>query len=270
MAGDEGERENPMAARRCPRAPVDGIPSGPLCPVSIEPPCEPVRGKKLIELAVAMYLYSRFTGDHDSEPVRRVVAALRGLLERPDFADRLMRFPAEFIVVCDVYAVLRLLGHDDPAMRDVFQRAIDAGYVRSAERPAASRDGCPLDPGVGAFRDACLTWTRSAPRRSCPRSLGTLSARDAYALTHVVMFLYPSVCGSTRQRTRWTWRRCSTRFRISSSSTVRNPSGICWAEVLLCCRCVGLRATPVYEQGWEAFLSVPRADGAFPVRRGYR
>ncbi len=235
-------------------------------PVSIEPPYEPVRGKKLIELAVAVYLYSRFTGDHDSEPVRRVVAALRGLLERPDFADRLMRFPAEFIVVCDVYAVLRLLGHDDPAMRDVIQRAIDAGYVQYTERPPHRVMDVRLTLEWGAFRNALpdMDALCSASILSRIPSALYLHREAAYALTHVVMFLYEY--GLRQHSTADSLDVASLQHTLSDLIVVycQERDWNLLGEVLLCCDCVGLRATPVYEQGWEAFLSVQRADGAFP------
>ena len=223
-------------------------------------------GKRLIELAVSIYLYAQFTGDRDGEAVHKVIAVLQKVQERPDFADRLLRFPSEFIVGCDIYAILRLFGHDDSERRGLIQRAIDAGYPGYIERPPHRVMDVRLTLEWGGFRHKLPdmgTLCSLSILSPVPSAL-YLDREAAYALTHIVMFLYEY--GLIQQPKAASLDVAAVRRTLSELIVVycQERDWDLLGEVLLCCDCVGLLRSPVYELGWEEFLATQRDDGSFP------
>ena len=108
--------------------------------------------KPASELAVTLYCHARLNGDQKSEAVQRIVALLMRVQRNREFRDRLLRFPAEFVLFCDIYAVLRWLGHDDPEQRDLIQRVIDAGLLDVVERVPHRMMDVRLSLEWGGFR----------------------------------------------------------------------------------------------------------------------
>jgi hypothetical protein len=222
-------------------------------------------GQKLAELAMMLHGYVELTGDADGPQARRIIALLRSAQGSRELCDRLMRAPAELILYCILYVVLRSRGHDDPALRELLQKAFDAGFLDHSERVIHRQMDVALHLEWGRFEHPwpSLEELYASSVVGRPTSPLHLDENAVYALTHVFMFLYgfglraPATSTAENEAVR----------RMLSLLLVTACQEHHWdllAELLLCWDCVGFAATPVYERSWRALLGVQQPDGAIP------
>jgi hypothetical protein len=223
-------------------------------------------GQRIGELAILLHSYVALTGDRDGEPARRMTELLEAVRENREFTDRLLRSPAELVLFAEVYACLRNLGRDSAAQRALIQRALDSGFLEHSERlPHRMMDirSC-LDWGGFEY-----PWPRlqelyaSSILGRVPSALH-LDEDGAYALTHVLMFLYGF---GTREGVAVPAEQAGPLRETLSMLLVTYGRQHHWdllGELLLCWECAGFAPTPLSERAWHAFLSVQNKDGAIP------
>ena len=221
-------------------------------------------GQKLAELAMMVHAYVELTGDAGPQ-VRQILDLLRSAQRSRELCDRLMRAPAELILYCILYVVLRSRGFDDPAQRELLQRAIDAGFLDRSERVVHRQMDVGLHLEWGGFKhnwpspeslyDSSILAHSTSPLY--------LDENAIYALTHILMFVYgfglrsPATPAAETEAVR----------RMLSLLLVASCQEHHWdllVELLLCWDCVGFEVTPIYEASWRALLGVQREDGAIP------
>lgn len=229
-------------------------------------PFEIKHGQRVGELAILVHSYVALTSDREGEKVRKIVAFLGAIQRNRQFADRLLRSPAEFVLFAEVYACLRAVGQDDLNQRKLIERVLDIRFLEHTERlPHRMMD-----------ISNCLEWgdfyhpfpsleslyaTSILAQIPCPLFLD----EDAvYAITHVIMFLYGF---GTRKTISIPVEQIEPLRRALSVLLVACCLEHHWdllAELLLCWECIGLEACVVYEKAWDAFLGAQNDDGAVP------
>jgi uncharacterized protein DUF6895 len=222
-------------------------------------------GQKLAELAMMVHGYAELTGDADGPEVRRILGLLRSAQRSRELCDRLLRAPAELVLYCILYVVLRARGDENPALRRLLQRAIDAGFLDHTERVIHRQMDVGLYLEWGGFDHSWPSpeelYASSLLGR--PASPLLLDENAVYALTHILMFVYG-----------FGLRAAAT--PVAEAEAVRRTLSLLlvaacqehhWdllAELLLCWDCVGFALSPIYERSWQALLGEQRADGAIP------
>ena len=228
-----------------------------------------IRGvKKFSELALMLYVYVELTGDRSSRRVQEIIALLQAVRARREFQDWLLRSPQKFVLYCDVYVILRLLGHEDENQRELVQRVIDAGYLDQMERAPFRTMELSLTLELGEFRHSVPgleTLIESSILAQPPNPL-FLNRDAAYALTHVILFYYAF----------GTYREAPTPFSdlrglrdCLSALIVSYCQERYWdllGELLMCWDCIGLGTSAVTELAWGAFARAQEVDGALPRR----
>lgn len=229
-------------------------------------PFEFKHGQKVGELAILLHAYASLSGDHNSEPVQRILSLLVSIQKNPAFTDRLLRSPKEFILFAEVYASLRSCGHDDLDQRELIQRVIDARFFDHSERlPHRAMDivSClewgdfrhPL-PSLESLYDSSILGRLP--------NAGFLDEDAVYFLTHVIMFLYSF---GTRTDISVPPDQREGLESLLSNLLIAHCEEHHWdllAEVLLCWDCIGFPPTFVSARAWEELLKIQRDDGAIP------
>lgn len=230
------------------------------------------KGKQVLELATLLACYTRLIGNAGHPVVERGTATLAAWQARPAFRDWITRRPAVLTLFVDVYAFLRLLGHDDADFRAQIERVLRARFADHAERPPHRKmdlqlslewGGLPSNwPDMGELVDGSLITRHPSPL--------LLDEFETYILTHLIMFYYRH--GTTSdvepivpelERLRW----------LLTGLLVMACQERHWdllAELLLCWDCVGFELGPVQRASWAAFLECQHGDGAFPGPDSFR
>ncbi len=229
-------------------------------------PFEIRHAQKLAELATMMHGYVGLTGDAGSPEMRRIFDLVRSTRQSRELCDRVLRAPGELVLYAILYVVLRARGEDDPAQREILQRAVDAGLLEQSERVVHRQMDVSLHLEWGAFRHdwpSLEELCAASILGKNPRPL-FLDENAVYAITHVIMFLY----GFGLRRTGAAASLETEEVRdMLSSLLVASCQERHWdllAELLLCWDCIAFAPTPVYERAWRALLGAQKADGAMP------
>jgi hypothetical protein len=223
-------------------------------------------GQRIGELAILLHSYVVLTGDRDGEPARRITELLEAAQENRELTDRLMRSPAEFVLFAEVYACLRHLGRGSAAQRALIQRALDSGFLECSERlPHRMMDisSC-LDWGGFQYPWPSLQELYASSILGRVPSALYLDEDGAYALTHVLMFLYGF---GTRDGVAVPPEQAEPLRETLSMLLVTYGQQHHWdllGELLLCWECAGFVPTPLSERAWDAFLSMQNEDGSIP------
>ncbi len=229
-------------------------------------PFEMRHGQKIAELATMLHCYVELTGDEEGPEARRILDLVRTADRNRELTDRLLRSPAELVLYCILYVVLRARGHDDPDRREVLQRAVDAGLLGQTERVVHRQmdislhlEWAGLEHSWPSLED--LYAASILGQRPCPLYL---DENAVYALTHVLMFLYGfGLRRPAREQMidRGELQRLLSRLLIIACQEHH------WdllAELLLCWDCADLAATAVSEASWRALLNAQEPGGAVP------
>lgn len=229
-------------------------------------PFEMRHGQKIAELATMLHCYVELTGDEQGPEVRRILDLVRTADRNRELTDRLLRSPAELVLYCILYVVLRARGHDDPDRREVLQRAVDAGLLGQTERVVHRQmdislhlEWAGLEHSWPCLEDLCAASILG--QGPCPLYL---DENAVYALTHVLMFLYGF---GLRQPARDPGIDLEELQRLLSRLLIIACQEHHWdllGELLLCWDCAGLAATPVSVASWRALLSAQEPSGAVP------
>lgn len=230
------------------------------------------KGKQLLELATVLACYVRLTGDAGHPVVARGTAELAAWQSRPAFRDWITRRPAALSLFLDVYAFLRLLGHDDIEVRALLERVLAARFADHAERVPHRRmdvrlslewGRLPVDgPGMGELAADSLIARVPSPL--------LLDEFETYTLTHLIMFYYRH--GTTVDAQPIVSELDDLRWLLSAL-LVMACQDCHWdllAELLLCWDCVGFELGGVQRAAWDAFLDCQHDDGAFPGPDSFR
>ncbi len=229
-------------------------------------PFEIRHAQKLAELATMMHGYIGLTGDAGSPEMSRILDLLRSTRRNRELCDRVLRAPGELVLYAILYVVLRARGEDDPAQREILQRAVDAGLLEQSERVVHRQMDVSLHLEWGGFRHdwpSLEELCAASILGKTPRPL-FLDENAVYAITHVIMFLY----GFGLRRTGAAASLETEAVRdMLSALLVASCQERHWdllAELLLCWDCIAFAPTPVYERAWRALLGAQTADGALP------
>jgi hypothetical protein len=223
-------------------------------------------GQRIGELAILLKCYVGLTGDRESLHVHRILALLRAVQANPVFADRLLRYPAEFILFVQLYACLRVLGFEESEKRAAIERALDANYLGQTERlPHRMMDiaSC-LECGGFATHFPTLPELYLSSILTPVPFAAHLNEDAVYAITHVIMFLYDFGLRdnlAVPSEDRGALADCLSALLVAACHEHH------WdmlAELLVCWDCVGLAHGFIYERSWQALGAVQRADGAVP------
>jgi hypothetical protein len=222
--------------------------------------------KSVAELAIVLYCQIKLLGDRDSDNIRRIAAKLESVQRNPQFRSRMLRRPEEFSTFATLYGVLRELGCDDTEQHELIQRLVNVGALDHAERPPNRMMEIRLLLERGGFRHA---WP--GLDRLCDASILTqavcplhLDHQAAYALTHVVMFLYDfgvAPDGMYPVKEFGDLRRTLTMLIVIYCQEKH------WdllGEVLICWDCVKFGDSLLHRKAWEVFLATQKNDGSFP------
>lgn len=223
-------------------------------------------GQKITELATMLYSYIKLTGDTHSDGVQKILELLKQVQSDRRFSDRLLRSPAEFILYCDIYTVLRLLGYDNLEQRELLQKLINIGFLDSLERvPHRMMDvrltleNADLQHSWPSLEEMYKTSILSA----IPCALH-LEESAIYALTHVIFFLYGF---GTRKNVSIPCKDLvGLRHTLSMLLAIacQEHHWDLLGELLLCWDCIELEPNLVYEEAWKTFLEQQQTNGAIP------
>ena len=223
-------------------------------------------GQRVGELALLLQAYVRLTGNRRSRRVRRMAALLQTILRNREFSDRLLRSQVDFVLVTQVYAALRAVGHEAMPQSELLNRLVRINFPQQTER-------LPYRLMEVVF---CLEW--AGLRHALP-SLESLYKRsilgrtpsplylhddDIYAITHTLMYLFGL---GTRRRAAVPARQRNQLNETLSVLLVIACQDHHWdllAELLLCWDCLGNEASVTYERGWRTLLGTQRSDGSVP------
>lgn len=230
------------------------------------------KGKALLELASVLACYVRLTGDSTHPVVIRGADTIAGWRSRPAFRDWIARRPAALTLFLDVYAFLRLLGHDDAEFRTVLERGLAARFADHSERtPHRKMDvrlsrewGDLVDDGPGMRELVADSLVARSP------SPILLDEFETYTLTHLIMFYYRH---GTTPDVEPIVPELEALESTLSGLVVMACQEEHWdllAELLLCWDCVGFAIGRVQRAAWDAFLATQRADGSFPGPASFR
>ncbi|HSG40652.1 MAG TPA: hypothetical protein VLE27_13510, partial [Thermoanaerobaculia bacterium] len=228
-------------------------------------PFEMRHGQKVAELATMAHAYVKLTGDAENPDMERIFELLVSVRQSRELGDRLLRAPGELVLYFILYVVLRSRGHDDPAQRELLQRALDAGFLEHSERVDHRRMDVSLHLEWGGFDHSWPSLEEvyeSSILRQDPSPLH-LDENAVYAVTHIVMFLY----GFGLREADVPHARSAAARRTLSELLVAACQEHHWdllGELLLCLECAGFPPSPLFERGWRAFLAVQNENGAIP------
>lgn len=224
------------------------------------------QAKKLLELSTAVACYVEWTGDRQSPPVVRITELLASVQRQAEFRDRLLRYPAEFLVHLDLYSVLRKLGHDDLEHRSLLERAQTARFPEHTERLPHRLMDLRLSLESGGFCSSLPSMESLAATSLVARAPSALYMDDTarYVLTHLVMYFYHyglhapsrSICNDLPRL------RETLLYLIVDTSMERYWDLL--AELLFSWDCCGFEDLNIVSQAWAVFLSLQDSSGAFP------
>ncbi len=223
-------------------------------------------GQRLGELGILLRTLTSLDSRHGSPEARQIVRLLQRVQRRRDYADRLMRSPAELILFAEVYASLKAAGIDSPEQHALIQRAIDAGYLQFTERlPHRMMDvvSCLQE---GGFRHPLPTLRELLKvsvlaRVPCPMSLN----EDAlYFLTHIIMFITDFGARPARILSRGFSVAVKPALDAMIVDMCQEHHWDLLAELLLCHDCLGLPHDDTYLRGWSDLIGMQRGDGSIP------
>jgi uncharacterized protein DUF6895 len=228
-------------------------------------------GQRLSELALMLHCHLHCLRFQDAGDVATVVDLLQSVQFRPEFRERVVSSPSEFVLYSDVYAVLAEVGRIDLKQKDLLQRVIDAGFLDAIERvPHRMMDvRLSLDwAGLGHnWPDMQALASSSIVGRGVPSAL-YLDEAACYALTHVVMFSHDF---GTRTRSiviahnTAGWRVLLSGLLLSAAQKHQ------WdllAELVLCWDCLELEHSDVYHRAWAHLTAIQTGTGAIPGPEG--
>jgi hypothetical protein len=224
------------------------------------------KGKQLLELATVLACYVRLTGDSAHPVVVRGAGTIAAWRSRPAFRDWITRRPAALSLFLDVYAFLRLLGHDDDEFRAVLQRVLDARFADHAERVPHRKMDVRLSVEWGGLENDApgmreVVGDSLVARAPSPLLLDEF---ETYTLTHLIMFYYRH--GTTTDVEPIVPELEELRSTLSGLLVMacQDEHWDLLAELLLCWDCVGFEIGGVERAAWDALLASQRPDGAFP------
>ena len=216
----------------------------------------------LAELALVTLLWGRIKPDLPLPTIDKAKSFLGTLVEDSRFWHRAVRFPEEFVPICDLIAATR--GQDTSPQLQALQQVISSGVLDSIDRTLVSRMELRL-----TVEWAGLTWygpELDEISSHCPRPPLPMFASDddCYTLTHLIIFVtefgrrpFP-LNGGLRNR--------NYLARILSSYIVRyihQRNLDLLIELLLSWKYLRLPYTTLIHQAWRFFVSHQSPDGAF-------
>jgi hypothetical protein len=224
------------------------------------------RGQRVGELAILVHVMHDVRGEGTSPRLHRMVTLLERIRDHPEFGDRVMRSPIEFVLFAEVYARLRAVGSENFRMRSLLMRAVSADMLRQTERvPHRLMDiracldlaqiECPLPCLESLFERSILATMPSAV---------WVGEDDLYALTHVLMFLTGF---GTRQEQRLSIERRESIGDLLGTLIAIAAMDRHWdllAEFLICWKGLDLGVHQIVERAWEALEAAQNEDGSIP------
>jgi uncharacterized protein DUF6895 len=147
--------------------------------------------KPLLELACFCMLYNRYAALHRDQRIDRVASFIHSVWRRPEYRERLFRYPEMLLVYGMTWVALERYGLGEPADREVLQRVIDQGYATAVEKlPFRCLDlRCMLD--CGGFTHNLPSYASLYRQTLLAKgpSVLYLTDTDVYAITHTIFYL---------------------------------------------------------------------------------
>jgi hypothetical protein len=224
------------------------------------------RAQRVSELAIALVCLKEVAAYEDPR-LTQILDTLCAIQSHQRFRDRVLRMPAEFVLYCDLYALLARMGRADTWQREVLSRAVAHGLLHQSERLPHRVMDVSLSLELAGLEVDWPTLEEAYQESILARRLDPhyLRESDLYAITHVIMFQYGFGLRDRRQIYDENERR-----RLDRLLTVLLVD-VClqkhWdlvSELLICWDCIELRHSYVYESAWAALASVQADSGALP------
>lgn len=230
-----------------------------------EPPPTDRELQALAELAVATRLWLRNRPDFPSHHIERIKSFLTTQVADSYLWHRAVRFPAEFIPICDLLAATR--GPDASPQLHALLQVVSYGPLHDVERGLVSQ----LELGrslewAGIQTDSSNLDELSSRCQKSPLPIYG-SNDDCYTLTHLIIFAtdfghrLPPLTGGLSDR--------DYLARILSSYIVRyiaEGNLDLLIELLLSWQYLRLPQTVLTKQAWRFFVGHQSSDGSFTKR----
>jgi hypothetical protein len=226
---------------------------------------DPRDGRRVTGLATMALTYAERHPEPSGAAIDAIVARLMHIRSGPRLAHRVPRDPAEFGLVCGTYGALRRLGHEDPSMRELLQRAVDAGILDEVGRLPRLRMDLRLSLEHAGIRHRWPSFGAMAAESilASPLAVPLMDDASAHALTHAVMTA--TAFGLVDEPGLRTVPGLGETIDGLVAASARAHRWDLLAELLMCVDCAGLPRTPVTERGWACLLwRRRRPDGAVP------
>lgn len=222
--------------------------------------------KAFCELALAVLLLSRDSRLRKRPEYIRMVGHLEAKARDPYFSFNMMRRQNLFPFYLMIMLALEAGKQPIPGLRASVQRQLDLGSADARESTPWGQidlryylDLADLPHGIAGEQE--LFGLSTACRLP---SLTQMSTIDVYAVTHVVFYL--ADFGSRNLRPVF-----GDRFdAVAEAVTILLGMFVFLAdcdlvgELLICCRCLGMRPEPFHSAGWELLLSRQTPAGDLP------
>ena len=218
------------------------------------------RLKPLAEIALMLYCYVRLTRDQSNRAVTVLTRLLQRVQRNAAFSELPVHSPDDFVPICDVYAALRLMGHDCLEQRAILERVVSSGILSQIDRPPQGHMEVRLSAQTAALNVACL------PDGPYPVAIPASVLIDdslAYALTHTIMFR--TDFGERPDRLRADGALAD-RLTMLIVRYCRERHYDLLAECLLCWDAVRLEPTTLTKAAWKVLLRGQTNGGAFPAK----
>lgn len=222
--------------------------------------------KPFLELASLCMLHDRFAVSQRDPRVAKVALFIHGLWRRPEYKERLLRYPEMLLVYGMTYIALDRYGLSEPFDRELLQRVVDEGYATAVERlPFRCLDlRCMLDCGGFSHNLPSYASLYEETLLAKTPSVLYLTDTDAYAVTHTIFYLYdfgsrsPDVIPKEQVPTiRWI-------VGALLGVYLRRRHWDLVAELLICCECLRWRPAFLFDAAWSALAAAQRRDGVVP------
>jgi len=233
-------------------------------PASLSRP-EEIEMQRLAELSLAVWLHRR-AGSHDIRvDLSRVAEFVRAMADDPRLWHRAVRYPGEFIPVCDLLSSSEATT-DDRRTR-ALQAVIDTGALDGFERSKVSAMELAISAEGAGLRHTFPSLEQVAttiPPLPNPAYVGTAGC---YALTHYAIFA--TRFGSDTRPPVGGLSDVSRLRRVYSSIVYRSMVEENWdllIEALLSWEYLGLAETEHTRIAWRALATRQRPDGSLARR----
>ena len=219
----------------------------------------------LAELAVATLMCMRNKPDISLATLGRVRSFLTTLAEDSNLWHRAVRFPCEFVPICDLVAATR--GPDPGLQFDALQQVISRGALDGADRTLVAQLELRLSihwAGLQCDSPDLDEISRRCLKPPLPMFAGN---DDCYTLTHMIIFA--TDFGSRPAPSSGGLSDRSYLRRIISSYVIRYISEgnlDLLIELLLSWQYLRLPKTALTQQAWRFFVAHQSPDGSFNRR----